>query len=81
MAAPKGKKVIRRRRERKHIEKGAAHILLHLTILLLLFPIHRVTLFLGQAQASSDSEVQRSLLRLRLSQQPRQPLKLQWSTV
>ena len=26
MAAPKGKKVIRRRRERKHIEKGAAHI-------------------------------------------------------
>ena len=28
MAAPKGgKKVIRRRRERKHIEKGAAHIL------------------------------------------------------
>ena len=24
MAAPKGKKVIRRRRERKHIEKGAA---------------------------------------------------------
>ena len=26
MAAPKGKKVIRRRRERKNIEKGAAHI-------------------------------------------------------
>ena len=27
MAAPKGgKKVIRRRRERKHIERGAAHI-------------------------------------------------------
>ncbi|MCH5299497.1 MAG: 30S ribosomal protein S11 [Ruminococcus sp.] len=26
MAAPKGKKVVRRRREKKHIEKGSAHI-------------------------------------------------------
>ena len=26
MAAPKGKKAVRRRRDKKHIEKGAAHI-------------------------------------------------------
>ena len=26
MAAPKGKKTVRRRREKKHIEKGSAHI-------------------------------------------------------
>ena len=26
MAAPKGKKTVRRRRDKKHIEKGSAHI-------------------------------------------------------
>ena len=123
MAAPKGgKKVIRRRRERKHIEKGAAHIqsTFNNTIVtltdsegnalswasagglgfrgsrkstpyaaqmaaetatkLLLFPIHRATLFHGQAQASSVSEVQRSQLRLPLSQQPKQLQRQQWNT-
>lgn len=82
MAAPKGgKKVIRRRRERKHIEKGAAHIQSTFNnTQLLLFPIHRATLFHGQAQASSVSEVQRSQLRLPLSQQPKQLQRQQWNT-
>ena len=72
MAAPKGgKKVIRRRRERKHIEKGAAHIQ---------STFNRATLFHGQAQASSVSEVQRSQLRLPLSQQPKQLQRQQWNT-
>ena len=35
---------------------------------------------LGQAQASSDSEVLRSQLRLPLSQQQRQLQRLQWNT-
>lgn len=81
MAAPKGgKKVIRRRRERKHIEKGAAHIQSTFNNTIVLFPIHRATLFHGQAQASSVSEVQRSQLRLPLSQQPRQLQRQQWNT-
>lgn len=81
MAAPKGgKKVIRRRRERKHIEKAQRISSLHLTTQLLLFPIHRATLFHGQAQASSVSEVQRSQLRLPLSQQPKQLQRQQWNT-
>lgn len=81
MAAPKGgKKVIRRRRERKHIEKGAAHIQSTFNNTIVLFPIHRATLFLGQAQASSVSEVQRSQLRLPLSQQPKQLQRQQWNT-
>ena len=78
MAAPKGgKKVIRRRRERKHIEKGAAHIqsTFNNTI---------VTISDTQGNAvswaSSVSEVQRSQLRLPLSQQPKQLQRQQWNT-
>lgn len=81
MAAPKGgKKVIRRRRERKHIEKGAAHIQSTFNNTIVTIPIHRATLFRGQAQASSVSEVQRSQLRLPLSQQPKQLQRQQWNT-
>lgn len=82
MAAPKGgKKVIRRRRERKNIEK-AQHIFSQLLITQsLLFPIHRATLYLGQVPANSASEAQRSQLRLPHSQQQRQLQRLQWNTV
>lgn len=82
MAAPKGgKKVIRRRRERKNIEKGAAHIQSTFNNTIVLFPIHRATLYLGQVPASSASEAQRSQLRLPHSQQQRQLQRLQWNTV
>ena len=79
MAAPKGgKKLIRRRRERKN----AQHIFSQLLITqLLLFPIHRATLYLGQVPANSASEAQRSQLRLPHSQQQRQLQRLQWNTV
>ena len=69
MAAPKGgKKVIRRRRERKHIEKGAAHI---------------QSTFNNTIVTISDTQgnaVQRSQLRLPLSQQPKQLQRQQWNT-
>lgn len=82
MAAPKGgKKVIRRRRERKNIEK-AQHIFSQLlTTQLLLFLIHRATLYLGQVPVNSVSEALRSLLRLPHSQQQKQLQRLQWNTV
>ena len=81
MAAPKGgKKVIRRRRERKHIEKGAAHIqsTFNNTI---------VTISDTQGNAVSWASAgelgfrgSRSQLRLPLSQQPRQLQRQQWNT-
>lgn len=81
MAAPKGgKKVIRRRRERKHIEKGAAHIQSTFNNTIVTISDTQATLFRGQAQASSVSEVQRSQLRLPLSQQPKQLQRQQWNT-
>lgn len=81
MAAPKGgKKVIRRRRERKHIEKGAAHIQSTFNNTIVTISDTQATLFHGQAQASSVSEVQRSQLRLPLSQQPKQLQRQQWNT-
>ena len=45
------------------------------------FPIHRATLFHGQAQASSASEVPRSPLRSRLSPLQRPLQERLWSTV
>ena len=52
----------------------------HSTTQSLRFPIHRATLFHGQAQASSASEVPRSLLPLPRSPLLRPPQELRWST-
>ena len=54
---------------------------LHSTTQSLRFPIHRATLFHGQAQASSASEVPRSPLRSRLSPLQRPLQERLWSTV
>jgi len=83
MAAPKGgKKVIRRRRERKHIERGAAHIqsTFNNTI---------VTISDTQGNAVSWASAgelgfrgsKKVKLRLPLSQQLKQQLKQRWNTV
>ena len=81
MAAPKGgKKVIRRRRERKHIEKGAAHIQSTFNNTIVTISDTQGNAVSWQAQASSVSEVQRSQLRLPLSQQPKQLQRQQWNT-
>lgn len=51
MAAPKGgKKVIRRRRERKNIEKGAAHIQSTFNNTIVTIPIHRQRCILGKCR-------------------------------
>ena len=61
-----GKKVVKKRRERKNIEKGVVHIALLSTTRSLPLPIQKVTLFHGRPQASSDTRAPRSLLRLQL---------------
>lgn len=81
MAVQKGAKKtgVRRRRERKNIERVQHTFSQPSITLLLLYLIHRVMLFLGQVPASSASEAQESLLLSQLSQLQKQQLRLLWS--
>ena len=81
MAAPKGgKKVIRRRRERKHIEKGAAHIQ---------STFNNTIVTISDTQGNAVSWASAGELGFRgskkstplpLSQQPKQLQRQQWNT-
>ena len=80
MAVKTGKKApIRRRRERKNIEKGSAHIQSTFNTLSLLYPTHRATRSPGRPRANSVSAAPESplpsLRRALLRQLPR----LRWS--
>ena len=68
------KTTIRRRRERKNIEKGAAHIQSTFNN-----TMYTEMLFHGQVQANSASEAQESPLRLPLSQPQKRLQRLLWS--
>ena len=75
------KKVIKRRREKKTIEKAQYTSAQRLTILLLPLPMLREMLFLGHPQESLASRAQENPLPSQLRWLPKQQQRLQWSTV
>ena len=80
MAAPKGKKTVRRRREKKHIEKGSAHIqsTFNNTIVTISDTNGNAV---SWASAGSVSAVRVNQLPLPLSQLRRLPRKQLWTSV
>lgn len=79
MAKPK--KVVRtKRRDRKNIESGVAHIRSTFNNTIVTITDHMVTQFLGQVQETLDSKVPVKALLSQHKWQLKKQLKQQWST-
>ncbi len=70
----------RKRRERKNIDKGAAHIQSTFNNTIVTITTYKVMRFLGQAQAKWASEALRNQLRSQLRLLPRPLLRLRLTT-
>lgn len=81
MAAPKGKKTtVRRRRERKNIERGAAHIQSTFNNTIVTITDTQGNAVSGRAPESWASVAPENLLRMQRSRLPRRPQRPRWST-